>query len=439
MKKAVAGFQWMAFMVAGSIVAPIAIANLFGLSPEESAGFVQRTMFILGLSSLLQGLVGHRLPINEGPAGLWWGVFVLYGGLSTAIFSSQMETLRALEGAMIVSGMVFIGLALVNLIHKLANLFTPVVLGTYLLLLVFQLSGSFINGMLGVGYRKDGIDIPITVFSLALVLLTFYLSRHPNRIISQYSILFSLGAGWFFFYLLGFMKPVSHQLDQFVKAPELLAFGTPVFDLGMSITAVFVTFLLLTNMAASIQLVDKVTHNKEEKRENVRAVYKRAGFVAGINHILTGCFSAVGSVPISGAAGFIATTKNARLMPFLIGSTLVIAASFSPHIMSFFASLPIPVGYSVMFVVFANMIGIAFSEFDEEREKERVRFVIGLALLSGVGVMFIPTAAFAGVPAIITSIISNGLIVGSIVAIILDQWTRRTGVKDKGLGKKQDQ
>ena len=66
MKKAVAGFQWMAFMVAGSIVAPIAIANLFGLSPEESAGFVQRTMFILGLSSLLQGLVGHRLPINEG-------------------------------------------------------------------------------------------------------------------------------------------------------------------------------------------------------------------------------------------------------------------------------------------------------------------------------------------------------------------------------------
>ena len=361
----------------------------------------------------------------------------MYGGLSTAIFSSQMETLRALEGAMIVSGMVFIGLALVNLIHKLANLFTPVVLGTYLLLLVFQLSGSFINGMLGVGYRKDGIDIPITVFSLALVLLTFYLSRHPNRIISQYSILFSLGAGWFF-YLLGFMKPVSHQLDQFVKAPELLAFGTPVFDLGMSITAVFVTFLLLTNMAASIQLVDKVTHNKEEKRENVRAVYKRAGFVAGINHILTGCFSAVGSVPISGAAGFIATTKNARLMPFLIGSDVGYCSKFlaAYHVVL----LPsIPVGYSVMFVVFANMIGIAFSEFDEEREKERVRFVIGLALLSGVGVMFIPTAAFAGVPAIITSIISNGLIVGSIVAIILDQWTRRTGVKDKGLGKKQDQ
>ena len=68
------------------IVAPIAIAGLFGLNAEESAGFVQRTMFILGVSGFLQAVFGHRLPINEGPAGLWWGVFVLYGGLSTALF-----------------------------------------------------------------------------------------------------------------------------------------------------------------------------------------------------------------------------------------------------------------------------------------------------------------------------------------------------------------
>ena len=85
MRQGIAGFQWMAFMVAGSIVAPIAIANLFGLSPEESAGFVQRTMFILGAAGLLQGLFGHRLPINEGPAGLWWA-FVLYGGLAPLCF-----------------------------------------------------------------------------------------------------------------------------------------------------------------------------------------------------------------------------------------------------------------------------------------------------------------------------------------------------------------
>lgn len=434
MKNVIAGFQWMAFMVAGSIVAPIAIAGLFGLNAEESAGFVQRTLFIVGVSGLLQGLFGHRLPINEGPAGLWWGVFVLYGELSTALFSSETETLMALQGAMIVSGIVFMILALGNFIDKLANLFTPVVLGIYLLLLVFQLSGSFIRGMLGVGYRKEGIDIPVALFSLALVLLTFWFSHHKKRMINQYSVLLSLGIGWFFFYLLGFMRPVEQKIHSFIKVPELLAFGNPVFDSGMGITAIFVTVLLLTNMVASIQLVDKVRDLKTNERHNNQNLYKRSGFVAGINHILSGCFSAVGPVPISGAAGFIATIKNGRMMPFLIGSLLVIAASFSPHMTGFFASLPVPVGYSVMFVVFANMIGMAFSEFEKEKDKVRSRFVIGLSLLIGTGIMFVPSAAYDGLPPVLVSVISNGLIVGSLTAIVLDQWTKRA-VKRKEEGK----
>lgn len=431
MKKSIAGLQWMAFMVASSIVAPIAIANTFGLSPEESAGFVQRTVFILGVSSLLQGLLGHRLPINEGPAGLWWGVFALYGGLSATLFSSELETLRALEGAMIISGVVFLLLALGNLVHKLAKLFTPVVLGSYLLLLVLQLSNSFINGMFGVGYRKEGVDLPIAIFSVALVFLTFYLSKHRNVIISQYSILISLIIGWFFFYVLGFMVPVRQNIEQFVKIPKLFAFGAPAFDIGISITAIFVTLLLLTNMVASIQLVDKVVTQRGDKKSNEKGMYKRAGLVAGINHLLGGAYSAIGSVPISGAAGFIATTRNYSIFPFIIGALFVTISSFSPHLMGLFASLPVPVGYSVMFVVFANMIGMAFSEFDQEEEKERVRFVIGISLLSGVGVMFIPSQAFQGAPAIFTSLMSNGLIVGSIVAIILDQWSKRSSRKRK--------
>lgn len=153
-------------MIAGSIVAPIAIADLFGLSGVETTGLVQRTMFVLGAACLLQAIFGHRLPINEGPAGLWWGVFAIYAGLSSTLFSSQTETLRGLEGAMIVSGFVFILLSLFKLIQKLAKFFTPVVLGIYLLLLVIQLSGSFINGMLGVGYRQPGVDLTIGAFSI---------------------------------------------------------------------------------------------------------------------------------------------------------------------------------------------------------------------------------------------------------------------------------
>lgn len=430
MKTTISGLQWMAFMIAGSIVAPIAIADLFELNPLETTGLVQRTIFVLGVSSLLQGLLGHQLPINEGPAGLWWGVFAIYAGLSTTLFSSNMETLRGLEGAMIVSGVVFILLSVLKLIQVLAKLFTPVVLGVYLILLVLQLSGSFINGMLGVGYRGEGVDLPIALFSLLLVIFTFYLSKHKITWISQYSILISLAIGWVFFSILGFSKPIDFHADTLIQLPTFFEFGMPIFDAGMITTAIFVTMLLLTNMIASIQVVDNVIEKQVEKKQR-KVSFSRAGFVSGINQLLGGGLSAIGSVPISGAAGFIATTKLTSILPFLIGSILVLVSSLSPHIMTIFAGLPTPIGYSVTFVVFANMMSIAFSQFDQEKETSRIRLVIGISLLVGVGTMFVPAESFVGVPPILTSLLNNGLVLGSVTAIIVDQITKN--MKNKAI------
>lgn len=421
MKLIFSSLQWMIFLIAGSIVAPIAIADLYGLTMEETAGFVQRTMFVLGAASILQGLFGHRLPINEGPAGLWWGVFTIYASLSSALFSSNIETLQALQGGLIGSGIVFIMLSAFNLIQKIAALFTPVVLGSYLLLLVLQLSGSFLNGMLGVGYRQEGIDLPISLFSLFLIIFTIYLSNHRLKWINQYSILISLFFGWILFSIFGFAKPVHMEFSTFFQFPELFAFGYPVFKTELLLTSVFITLLLITNMIASIQLVRIVLQKEDNDKKRV----KRAGFISGINQLLGGGFAAIGPVPISGAAGFIATTKITSIVPFLLGAGFVVISSFSPQLMALFASLPAPIGYAVTFVVFANMIRLAFSEFDREKDKERTRLVIGISLLAGVGVMFVPAHAYEGIHPLAAAILNNGLVLGSLTAIVVDQITRK--------------
>lgn len=412
-------------MIAGSIVAPIAIADLYQLNPVETAGMVQRTMFVLGVSSLLQALFGHRMPINEGPAGLWWGVFAIYAGLSTTLFSSNLETLQALEGAMIISGIVFFLLSTLKLIEKLAGLFTPVVSGIYLLLLVIQLSGSFLNGMLGLGEGSSKIDLSIAIFSLVLVSFTFYLAKHRIKWISQYSILISLGAGWAVFTVLKLGTALQPYHGPTFSLPEMFFFGKPKFDSGLVVTAIFITFLLITNMLASIRVTGQVLG------ENSMPRYNASGFIAGINQILGGVFSAIGSVPISGAAGFISTTGITKLRPFIISSLLIIAASFLPAVMSFFGSLPAPVGYSVTFVIFANMVGIAFSEFEREQDKNRMRSVIGLSLLTGVGAMFVPGEAFIGISPVVVSILNNGLILGTLIAVITDQFTLKKKISTK--------
>ena len=60
-KNLAGGFQWAIFLIASSIAAPIAIANIFGMDTADTALFLQRTIFVLGIACLIQAFAGHRL------------------------------------------------------------------------------------------------------------------------------------------------------------------------------------------------------------------------------------------------------------------------------------------------------------------------------------------------------------------------------------------
>lgn len=99
-------------------------------------------VFVVGISSFLQGWIGHRLPIADGPAGSWVGVFTVLA-YATAGQDQLHSTLQILELGMIISGVILIGLGVTGFIGRILFLFTPVVTGTFLLLLCLQLSGVF--------------------------------------------------------------------------------------------------------------------------------------------------------------------------------------------------------------------------------------------------------------------------------------------------------
>ncbi|TWG82217.1 Xanthine/uracil permeases [Bacillus subtilis J27] len=145
MKLVLGALQWTAFIIAAAIVVPVAVAQSFHLDHSDSARLIQSTFFVLGIAAVIQCLKGHRLPINESPAGLWWGVYTIYAGLTGTVFATYGDTLRGLQGALLVSAVCFFLLSVFKVIDRLAKLFTPVVTGVYLLLLVMQLSQPIIK------------------------------------------------------------------------------------------------------------------------------------------------------------------------------------------------------------------------------------------------------------------------------------------------------
>ncbi|MHC8516730.1 purine/pyrimidine permease [Sporosarcina sp. ITBMC105] len=420
MKYVLGGLQWAVFLIASSIAAPIAIANVFGMDPAETALFIQRTMFVLGVACVVQAIFGHRMPINEGPAGLWWGIFVVYAGMVGVLYPTNEDALQSLQSGMIVSGVLFVLLALSGLIGKMKKLFTPAVTFTYLMLLILQLSGTFLRGMVGVGGPENRIDGLLFIGSFLVVIVTMLTMNHKVPWISRYSVLLSIGFGWILFLLIGKADMVRPNLDQILKLPDVFVYGKPVWDSGVVVTASFITLLLIANMMASIRVMESLL--KQSFAITPPDRMKQGSIASGVNHLLAGLFSAIGPVPISGSAGFVGATRMASLKPFVIGSIMLIGITIFPAVMSVFASLPAAVAYAVTFAIFTKMVEMAFYELRAESNEQRAFKVTAIGLMVGVGIMFIPQVSMSNLPHALTAVLSNGLITGTILAIIIEQF-----------------
>jgi xanthine/uracil permease len=418
MRLVFSSIQWFIFILAGSVVAPLAIGAAFGLSLEEIAGFVQRTFFVIGLVAIIQSVFGHRMPIVEGPAALWWSVFLVFIGLNGTNDRTH-HILQSIELGLMISGLLFILLSVFNIIQHVKKLFTPIVTGTYFILLVAQISGPFIKGIIGVDYKGPGIDWRVSVTAIFTAVITILFSKSRYKWISSYSVLLGMLIGWGLFALFQLTAPKEFQLNKWFQIPEMLAWGMPKADAGVILTSVIVTLLLLVNIVSSIDVVEKVT------RPLSKPVYNRSGIIMGISQILSGVFSTIGFVPLSYTAGFIMTTKMMERLPFIIGSLLILLISFFPFVTVFFASIPTPVGYASMLLAFSNMMGIGIREYSQTDLNEKNLFIIGISLMIGIGSMFIPTEAVANFPTIIASIVNNGLIVGVLICMVLEQLMSR--------------
>lgn len=412
--------QWAFFILANIVVIPVSVGYAFGLSLPEIATLLQRTFFVIGVTSLLQGLFGHKLPLNESPAGLWWSLFLIYAGVVGAGDAEASTVLRSLEMGILIAGILIILLSVFRLMEPIKKLFTPLVTGTYMILLVSQLAGPFTEGILGIGYLTEGFDGKVAVLSLVILIFAVVLAKSRSAIFSSYSVLFSLAFGWILFAIFGVTKPLDVGTTSWISVPMPFAWGSPTFDLGIVIVSIFTTFLLLTNLVASADVVSKVVGQKE------KVDYNRSGFVMGINHMIAACFSVVGSVPIAAVAGFISTTKVKEKLPYIIGSAAILVMSFFPVIMTFLASLPVPVGYATLFLSISSLAGIGINALRNTLDDVHSPSIISLSLMAGFGLMAVPDAALKHLPDALTSLISNGLVVGVIICITLEQIFKAT-------------
>lgn len=410
-----AALQWFFFMIANMITVPILLGQAFGMSQQDITMYTERTFFVCGIVGLLQAIGGHRLPILEAPAGMWWGVYIILIQMAKDQGTSLQALLQQIEFGLIAGALVFILLGIFKRLDKVRRLFTPVVSGTFLILLSLQLAKTLIAGILGIGFHNQTfISIKVTVLSISVIALTIFLSLKGRGIVRSLSILISMVIGWALFALFGLVDSLGTRMEIFML-PSPFPFGVPEFNAGITITCVITSVILLANLIASIQAF-ALAAGKDITNET----FNRGALVTGIGTLLMGLWGGVGAMPMASTAGFVATTRMSSRLPFIIASVSIMLMGFFPFLGSWLSILPTPLGYAIMLVIFAQLIGIGLHNYKTLLLDQRDAFVVGLSTLCGVGIFGIPSASFHGIPPAFIYILDNGLIVGVLAVLLFE-------------------
>lgn len=404
--------QWAVFMLTNIVAVPVVVGGAFEMTPAEISTFMLRMLFITGAATLVQLFLGHRMPIVEGGAGMWWALFILLGTMTAA--PERGHLLQQLEMGLIISGIFLAVLSYLPIITKIRNLFTPIVTGVYLILLVCQMSGSFFKSMLGIT-ATGRLDGRISVICFVEVLLILIISLRAKGVWKSMGPLIGIIFGWLLFRFFGLMETTVYVPAHSFGLPKLLSWGMPSFDFGIALTSVITAVVLISNVIASILVIgislEKEIHPVE---------YQKGIFGNGINLLLSGLFSVVGVVPLSVSGGFISTTGIKEKRPLIIGAVIILAAGFFPYIGEFFSTLPLEVAYASLFIPFSQMLGFGVRDLMGRQPTSRNLLVIGLSLMVGIGMMFMPAESFASVVPWLRNIISNGLLMGLILCLLLE-------------------
>ncbi|MFZ0368653.1 MAG: purine/pyrimidine permease [Halobacillus sp.] len=410
--------QWFVFLLASAVALPIVIGSIFNLNFAEVAGLMQRTFFVVGVTSFLQGMFGHRLPIMEGPAGLWISIFAVMAYSGAEAGKSYMETLQTLQAAMLWTGGFLLLFGVFRLAHRVLFVFTPLVTGAFLFLLTVQLSGTFLRGMLGIQQEVESIHLGPAAVAFLTFLLVLGLSIFGKGWLRSYAVLLGIGAGWLVYEaIIGTSQKDTGNLGAF-SVPEWLAWGPPVFEWNVIPLAFITAVILLSNIVASVVAVSHSIYGKPTFTYN--QINQGSSFL-GVTHGVSAMFSSIANVPLASSSGFINLTGQKRKRPFLYASMIMVVIAFFPPLVAFISGIPSPVANAALLATFVQLMGLGLSNIASENLDERRLTILCVSFLLGIGLMFLPSEVFQGLPGIVQNLMSNGLLVGTVLVIFMEQ------------------
>lgn len=353
----------------------------------------------------------------EGQSGLWWGIILML--CSTAV--AQGMPLPVLGGSLtvgiIITSILTFLIGITGLGPHIAKLFKPAVMGVFMFLFGCQLIGIFLRGMLGIpfGNQAEGaqINISVSILSIIIAIAVIVISVKAPESIKRYALLIGIVVGWIVYALI--FKPSAPVSEATSFGLELFPLGEPAWDIGIIITTVIAGLLNSANTFGALKGTESMYGVETTKSE-----YRASFTITGIFTFIAGIFGLVPNSPYVSSIGFLSQTGIIKRIPFVLGGFMFLVMGLLPPVGNFFSQLPLSVGSAALFVSYLLLLNSSLNFFKQVKFNTVNIYRSAVPMFVGVVIMTLPASYFATIPSVIRPVLSSGLLVGIILALLLE-------------------
>lgn len=407
---AILGLQHLLAMYSGSILVPIMIASALGYSSQQLTYLISTDIFMCGIATLLQlqlnKYFGIGLPVVLG---------VAFQSVAPLIIIGQSHGSGAMFGALIVSGIYVILAA--GIFSKIANLFPSIVTGSVITTIGLTLIPVAIGNM------GDNVSTP-TSQSLFLasmtILIILLVNIFTKGFIKSISILIGLIVGTVFAAGMGLvdLSPVTEA--PFIHVPTPFYFGAPQFELSSIVMmCIIATVSMVESTGVYLALSDITKDPIDSKR--LRNGYRAEGLAV----LLGGIFNTFPYTGFSQNVGLVKLSGIKTRLPIYYAAAFLILLGLLPKFGALAQIIPNPVLGGAMLVMFGfvSLQGMQILARVDFEKNEHNFLIAAVSIAAGVGLN--GSNLFNSLPTAFQMFFSNGIVVASVLAIVLNSILNR--------------
>jgi len=189
----------------------------------------------------------------------------------------------------------------------------------------------------------------------------------------------------------------------------------PEFQWAAAIAFVCAYLAVMVNTLGSLQGIAVITD-----RERLPKAISRGVFVTGAAGIVSGFLGVVGTVSYSMSPGVILANRVASRYAVTLCGVILVLAAFLPKLAAFISLVPGPVVGAALCVGLGGQVGVGISAVASQEITSRDYFVVGLPVILGTVVGFLPKDLFTPLPPSLQVFVANSLIMGIFLVLVLE-------------------